>query len=79
MQAARCSGADKFLCGVRILLGQAGEEVIYFVIPSEARNLSSIETQTKRDSSARSVPRNDKIVSLSADCEARGSNGGLRL
>jgi hypothetical protein len=38
----------------------------YFVIPSEARNLSLIKTQEKRDSSARSAPRNDKIVSFSA-------------
>jgi hypothetical protein len=40
------------------------ESVIYFVIPSEARNLSLIETQEKRDSSARSVPRNDKMLSF---------------
>jgi hypothetical protein len=32
---------------------QAAEKVVYFVIPSEARNLSLIETQEKRDSSAR--------------------------
>jgi hypothetical protein len=38
----------------------AAEKMIYFVIPSEARNLSWIETQEKRDSSARSAPRNDK-------------------
>jgi hypothetical protein len=47
----------------------AAEKVVYFVIPSEARNLSLIETQEKRDSSARSVPRNDKILSFSATCE----------
>jgi hypothetical protein len=40
-------------------------KVIYFVIPSEARNLSSIETRVKRDSSARSVPQNDNNFSLS--------------
>jgi hypothetical protein len=39
---------------------EAAEKVVYFVIPSEARNLSWIETQEKRDSSARSAPRNDK-------------------
>jgi hypothetical protein len=39
---------------------QAAEKVIYFVIPSEARNLSWIETKEKRDFSARSAPRNDK-------------------
>jgi hypothetical protein len=45
---------------------QAGEKEAYFVIPSEARNLSLIEAQKKRDSSARSVPRNDKLFSFSA-------------
>jgi hypothetical protein len=49
---------------------QAAEKVVYFVIPSEARNLSLIKTQEKRDSSARSVPRNDKSLSFSAVCEA---------
>jgi tetratricopeptide (TPR) repeat protein len=45
---------------------QAAEKVVLFVIPSEARNLSVIEAQGKRDSLARSVPRNDKILSSSA-------------
>jgi len=49
---------------------QAAEKVVYFVIPSEARNLSLIKAQEKRDSSARSVPRNDKSLSFSAVCEA---------
>jgi hypothetical protein len=49
---------------------QAGEKVVYFVIPSEARNLSLLETQEKRYSSARSVPHNDKIVGFSAACKA---------
>jgi hypothetical protein len=49
---------------------QAAGKVVYFVIPSEARNLSLLETQEKRDSSARSVPRNDKFVGLSAACKA---------
>jgi hypothetical protein len=44
------------------------EKVSYFVIPSEARNLSRIETQRKRDSSARCAPRNDKIAIFSAAC-----------
>jgi hypothetical protein len=35
----------------------AAEKAIYFVIPSEARNLSRIETQEKRDSLARSAYR----------------------
>jgi hypothetical protein len=47
---------------------EAAEKVGYFVIPSEARNLSWIGTQQKRDSSARSAPRNDKIVQFSACC-----------
>jgi hypothetical protein len=51
---------------------QTAEKAVYFVIPSEARNLSSIETQRKRDSSARSVPRNDKIMSFTATCLAAG-------
>jgi hypothetical protein len=33
------------------------DEVTYFVIPSEARNLSLIKAQKKRDSLARSVTR----------------------
>jgi hypothetical protein len=45
---------------------QAAEKVVYFVIPSEARNLSLIETQEKRDSSAQGAPRYDKNVSFSA-------------
>ena len=51
---------------------QAAEEVVYFVIPSEARNLSALESQRKRDSSARSMPRNDKIVIFSAASSACG-------
>src|ERR1700674_2389717 len=42
----------------------------FFVIPSKARNLSGSESheraRKKRDSSARSVPRNDKIARLFA-------------
>ena len=47
----------KEIFGMRRLVAQVSlvaEKVIYFVIPSEARNLSSIETQEKRDSSLRS-------------------------
>ncbi len=56
---------------------QAAEKVVYFVIPSEARNLYLIKVQEKRDSSPRSVPRfaenahrerNDKSLSFSAAC-----------
>jgi hypothetical protein len=39
----------------------------YFVILSEARNPSLLETKEKADSSARSAPRNDKMISFSAD------------
>jgi tetratricopeptide (TPR) repeat protein len=58
----------------------AEENVVHFVIPSEARNLSSIEAQEKRDSSAWSIhrftvnahrERNDKILSFSATCKGR--------
>ncbi len=55
---------------------QLAEKVVYFVIPSEARNLSLIETQEKRDSSARSAPRNDKIANCSA---SRSAGGGSSL
>jgi hypothetical protein len=41
---------------------QLAERVLYFVIPSEARNLSVFETQKKRDSSARRALGNDKIA-----------------
>jgi tetratricopeptide (TPR) repeat protein len=51
--------------------GQAAERAFHFVIPCEARNLSSIASQRKRDSSARSVPRNDKLFSFSATCRAQ--------
>jgi hypothetical protein len=53
------------------------EELIYFVIPSEARNLSLIETREKRDSSARSAPRNDKIDNFFAASRARPYAGGV--
>jgi glutamate 5-kinase len=46
---------------------QSAKKISHDVIPSEARNPSSIEIQEKRDSSARSVPRNDDILSLSAN------------
>jgi hypothetical protein len=49
---------------------QLAEKLVYFVIPSEARNLSLMESKEKRDSSARSAPRNDKIVSFSVAREA---------
>jgi hypothetical protein len=65
-----------------VAASQAAEKVIYFVIPSGARNLSSIETQEKKNSSAGSVPRfnlnvhrerNDKILSFSAPSSAATS------
>jgi hypothetical protein len=49
---------------------QLAERLVYFVIPSEARNLSLMESKEKRDSSARSAPRNDKIVRFFAAREA---------
>src|SRR4029077_20660975 len=59
-----------FIESLKVATEQAAEKAVYFVIPSEARNLSSIETQGKRDSSARSVPRNDKLLGFSAVSEA---------
>ena len=59
-----------FLESLRVAAEQAAKKVIYVVIPSEARNLSSIETQGKRGSSARSVPRNDKLLGFSATSKA---------
>jgi hypothetical protein len=47
---------------------QVAEKAIYFVIPSEAKNLSVVSMREKRDSSARSAPRNDKNLSFSAAC-----------
>jgi hypothetical protein len=35
------------------------------VIPNEVRNLSGFECREKRDSSARSVPRNDNVLGFS--------------
>jgi hypothetical protein len=59
--------------GLERLPSQLAKKVVYFVIPSEARNLSLIETQDKRDSSARGAPRNNKIVSFSAACSGECS------
>src|SRR4029077_6544610 len=58
-----------FIESLKVATEQAAEKAVYFVIPSEARNLSSIETQGKRDSSARRVPRNDKLLGFSAASE----------
>jgi ABC-type Fe3+ transport system substrate-binding protein len=44
---------------------QFAEIVPLVVIPNEVRNLSVLEIQEKRDSSARSAPRNDKVLSVS--------------
>jgi hypothetical protein len=62
-------------------LSQFAEKVHTVVIPNEVRNLSGFETQEKRDSSARSVPRNDNVLSFSASCSggcALGSRVGLK-
>jgi uncharacterized protein (TIGR02246 family) len=48
----------------------AAGKVPLIVIPNEVRNLSVLKTQEKRDSSARSVPRNDTIMRFSAGCLA---------
>jgi hypothetical protein len=40
---------------------QTAEKVFYFAIPNEVRNLSLVYAPEKRDSSARSAPRNDKM------------------
>ncbi len=47
--AARQKTASMQAC----MAEEAAEELAWFVIPSEARNLSSVETQEKRDSSLR--------------------------
>jgi len=61
---------------------QAAEKAIHFVILNEVRNLSLVQTQEMKDSSARSAPRftenvlreqNDKSLSFSASCEALSS------
>jgi molybdate transport system substrate-binding protein len=49
---------------------QAAEKVLFAVIPNEVRNLSLSTAQEKRDSSARSVPRNDNVECFSASCLA---------
>src|ERR1700688_4886736 len=59
---------------------RAAEKAPLVVIPTEVRNLSVFETQEKRDSSARSVPRftvnvhrerNDNVLSFSATCKVQ--------
>jgi hypothetical protein len=58
---------------------QAAEKVAFSVIPSEARNPSSIETQEKRDSSAKNMPGNDDVMSFSATCEACPTRVGVEF
>jgi hypothetical protein len=50
--------------GEAIAIWRIAECVFYFVIPNEVRDLSSIEKYIKRDSSAGSGLRNDKIVAV---------------
>jgi hypothetical protein len=45
------------------------EKLAYGVNPSEARNLLLFKTQEKRDSPARSVPRNDSVLYFPAASE----------
>jgi hypothetical protein len=59
-------------------LNRSRKRVIYFVIPNEVRNLSLVQTGEKRDSSARSAPRNDKNLSFSASCEAAATKNQLQ-
>jgi hypothetical protein len=47
-----------------------GNKAGHFVIPSNARNLSSLETQENGDSPACSAPRNDKNSNLIANSTA---------
>jgi iron complex transport system substrate-binding protein len=49
---------------------QVADKAPSVVIPNEVRNLSAFETQEKRDSSTRSVPRNDNVLGFSASCPA---------
>ena len=53
-------------CAAPLLLG--AEKVRFVVIPNEVRNLSAIQVQQQRDSSARGVPRNDSALCFSASC-----------
>jgi hypothetical protein len=41
---------------------QAAEKMIYFVVPNEVRNISFPTFKPRRDSSARSAPRNEKML-----------------
>jgi hypothetical protein len=72
-QSARHSPGRRFVSGgtgENPQAEQVAEKEVCFFIPIEARNLSLIETQEKRDPSARSVPRNDKNAVFFAACEA---------
>ena len=55
-----------FYWSLNVAAEHVAEKVLFAVIPNEVRNLSVLETQEKRDSSARSVPRNDNVLSFSA-------------
>ena len=66
----RHQGLNPIILGsLNVAAEQIAEKVVYFVIPSEARNLSSVLTQRKE----REIPRfarNDKRLSFSAACES---------
>jgi len=66
MRPTDCHHGLRFL---NVAAEEAAEKVLFSVIPSEARNPSSIETQEKRDSSAKTMPRNDGVLSFSATSE----------
>ena len=52
---------------------KAVKKTLYFVIPNEVRNLSLVYAQEKRDSSARSAPRNDRNLSFPQDVQSVGT------
>ena len=51
-----------------IWLNQVGKTLLV-VIPNEVRNRSAVLAKRKRDSSARSAPRNDNVSDNAASCE----------
>jgi len=57
---------------------QAAEKVVHFVIPSEARNLSSICTDEKKERFLASLGMTKRVEPFSAACLAAGLTGGAR-
>jgi len=50
-------------------ISSKSEKLAYGVNPGQATNLPLFKTQEKRDSSARSVPRNDNVLNFPAASE----------